>query len=1360
MKDFAEQEEPSPLDPTSPASDDNDNLPPIPTRLQPWHKKNEEQRFEELETYGESVLDDNKDDLLDRDPSLRMEQSPSDDMFSGNKKGYPFLDSLALKEEEGAPLDMVYSTDQSEQGDRHFMSPTSTTEEEVPNNNIRQSVDTFFGTSFLVAHDDEENKEEEVDLFGADPFDPFNTGVFGYQSPSKDADDDEPQYDSAAAAATTSGSSSMDEVQPPATPRFETNFDNIPSNESDKYIEEDVKPRMSSDSMMGFSVSQSGTDTSYELSPRASNDTMGEFKADAGDLIEDATYEDDAVDGRPMQQTTVLYDDVQQQSQPAGDHDVPGSFIMQPLQFPSDMADDGKRVPGPKSNPLSGNLIVCKSNGRGDFLIQEVDISENKPVPVLSAKLLTNELKMRLARSSAVSNNTRIVGVTSVLSLAAGVHRVQGRARVRVAALAEVLVVGNSKNGAMNKIRLVAVWKWGYNPGGVSLVSLQSVLTTKTIDDGSNEYNPNTLQVADGLLFLGGRDMSSGPVVFIAKPAVRDSWTSVPITNSTAETVSALATTNDANPYIAVGFNDGRISIWSYDLAVRTNRISAEQATSLLRLLGHIRGELDVSDLSDRDCLWPHERFFSTVSSSNSHSRPQNYIPTHVEEPQCTSLSWIKPSSSGISTLPLLAASFSSGIAIYHVPSADQNASAPGVNVIPPLAQAKFLTYQEKSEIDEMTATTFTNFRKPKATLTWYDLGPRSPPCVAMIFEHEQVSFESGSITVLDRNPVHRLCLCAIDIPWYGSVDISDPETNQDHRAIGVLCQNDVNLATPTIVDSPTTGSIVCYTGGNFLTCKPTLASSTFYRIRADGFFSSISCPVSSLSLGLDSNGSVYFGSVNNVVKSNYRDTVLSVFSLISCNGQGDNSETTHHARIPSQRYWLLISNSGDSKMNVLPHDQREEDFPDGGEEVIKTGAVTNVLCELTCGENPISGLVPGRVVKEQGGIRIAVLYSTGFFGGNIGFGEDESERSRTHTRISPSPVAYAIIDLDEAMKHRGSTPFTLRHGRDVAFLPPARTDDGFYCSSLVVLDPSGSSLSMTTAISSSTLPEGENEVIVESIGKCSLQYEGIEGRRVFVLLNGNNPEVLVAGYSELVGLPCLVICKHSLEKDNNSNQLTLVEGTDQGHRMWLKAGEEVMALVELPRQNQSTRGNIAVATQQRVMILSVVGSISVIAEVEAFLTCTTLSPIGSHCVAFSASTGACGGGITRIRYLSCLQNTGHGIISTLPSPRHGKANSLLAAIRPDRIVYSNSQGSIRHANDEEDDSSFIVPLSQTRPVFLLEPLIANALCQGKSQGVNAATSSDVQTLLRVIIEKLEGKSHHFLTVITRALVHLELELP
>ena len=1328
MKDFAEQEEPSPLDPVSPVGD---NLATTPTRQQPWHRKNDQQLVEEA--YGESILDNRADG--DRDPSPRMEQSMTGDMLP-TSNDYPFLDSLVTKEEErlgGSPLDMVYSTDRSEEGDRHYMSPASTAEEDVSADS-KQNVNSFFGTSFLAPKEDDSEEDENAvnsnDLFHFDPFEKIPSGALSHESPSN--------IDEVDLRITRSDSSSVEEEQQtPATPRFEANFDEIPSNESDDYVEEEIKPRMSSESMLGYSFSPSGTETSFDLSPRASSETMGEFKADAGDLIEDTTYEDEVVDELPpVHHATLLYDDVQQPSYSANEHDIiPGSFIIQPLQFPLDVANGGGLEP--KTNPLTGNLIVCTSNGTGNFFIKEVDISRNKPITVLSANFLTNELKMRLSRSSAVSKNTKIVGVNSVLSLTAGVHRVQGRARVRVAALAEVLVIGNSKNGAMSKLRLVAVWKWGYNPGGVSLASLQSVLTTKTIDNSSFQYNPATLQVADGLLFLGGRDMSAGPVVFIAKPAVRDSWTSVPITNSTAETVSALATSNDTNPYVAVGFNDGRISVWSYDIAVRTNRISAGQTTSLLRLLHHIRGELDVSDLSDSDCLWPHDRFFTKTSSSSSQS--QKYTPASIEEAQCSSLSWIKPSSSGISSLSLLAASFSSGIAVYHIRSEDdKQTSVP--EIIPPLAQAKFLTHDEESDINEVTATTSIDFRKPRGILTWYDLGPRSSPCLAMIFQHEQVSFDTTTATVVEKTAVHRLCLCAIDIPWYGSSELVDLETKQDHRAIGVLCQNDVNLTSPVILDSPTTGSIVCYTGGNFLTFHPTLASASSSRIKADGFFSSLSCPVSSSILGLDSNGGVYLGNVDAAIKSKYNDIALSVFSLLSCNGEEEESELT-----PSLRYWLLISNSGDRKMEALPHDQRIDDSSKGDDEVIKTGAVTDVLCELTCGENPVSGLVPSRLVKEEGGLRVAVLYSTDHFGGNAGLSEGEWNRSRTQTRINPSPVAYAVIDLDEAMKCRGLTPFTLRHGRDVAFLPPTQSVDGSYCSALVVLDPSGLSISTTTIIRTSPVSEGGDEAVVESIGKCSLHYEGIEGHRVFALFNCNNLEVLVAGYSEDVGLPCLVVCKHSLEKDSNSNQLNLVEGTDQGHRLWLKAGEEVIALVELPSQNQSSRSNIAVATQQRVLILSMVGSISIIAEVEAFLTCTTLSPIGSHCVAFSASTGPCGGGISRIMYLSCLQNVGnHGIISILPSPGNVKSNTLLTAVRPDRIIYTDSQGGIRHAIEENDGSSFAVPLSHTRPVFLLEPLVANALCQDKWLGSNAAKSSDVQSLLRTIIEKFGRKESSF----------------
>ncbi len=51
----------------------------------------------------------------------------------------------------------------------------------------------------------------------------------------------------------------------------------------------------------------------------------------------------------------------------------------------------------------------------------------------------------------------------------------------------------------------MAVWRWGYNPSGTTHASLQSVLIMDSINGGdSRSYDPKTLQVADGLLFLGG----------------------------------------------------------------------------------------------------------------------------------------------------------------------------------------------------------------------------------------------------------------------------------------------------------------------------------------------------------------------------------------------------------------------------------------------------------------------------------------------------------------------------------------------------------------------------------------------------------------------------------------------------------------------------------------------------------------------------------------------------------------------------------------------------------------------------------------------------------------------------------------
>ena len=1033
--------------------------------------------------------------------------------------------------------------------------------------------------------------------------------------------------------------------------------------------------------------------------------------------------------------------------------DVPqivGSFHVQRLSFGTRTNVAATDSAKPCQNPLSGNMIICRRRQQ-DVYIEEYDFNNSNgptsssshvnPVAVVSACVSVDEIKVKLTRTNCVGVD--VLGVSSILSLAAGLHRVKGRVRVRVAALVEICIA--SSRLSINKIRIVVVWRWGYDPTGTTLTSLQSVLTMDSIGhDKSNRYDPKTLQVADGLLFFGGHsrntttnEAKSVASIFVAKPAARLSWTAVPFPDNSSMVVT-LAVNNDSRPYLAVGMSDGSIRVLTYNLAARTNRLSVQnQSSSLLPTLCYMRGELDVKELGDDDYLWSKgERFHSMSNRGGAEILPFSQCSSTDHERfgdargQCTSLAWIQYESSGISSLPLLAAAFSSGIAIYSVvPPPFQSAHNPRqqLSVIPrilPLAQSKFTSSIEESEIESVSQATQTVFRKPNAEIGWFDLGPRSPPGLTLLFEHEMLSFQRQSNELISRSCLTRLCLCAIDI----LVEM-DGKNDMPH-AIGIICQKELDVDEGdgiSIVNISAKSEIVCYSSGSLLKCQP-MVRETLYANESnrsiDSYFSSLLRPISSVALGLDSDGSVYHGVLKSAVRAD--DVMLTVFSTTSCTK--DMSPP-----VLSKRHWLLISSPGDATSDVTITNSLSVDAGHGG-------ASTDILFELTCAENPIAGLVPQRIAKEDGGRRVAVMFSSGYFGGN--YLPDVVKRVRTHTEIPINSIAYTILDIEHGLKDRGSASFKLLHGRDVAFLPPLQTEDGHYCSSLVVLDVSGSNLSVTTVISSSILSE-INDKVVESVQMCSLQYECIEGRRVFLLLNGEQPEILLSGHST-DGRSCLLRSMHSLISDSVGGFLrsTLVENNGFGQRIYLRPGEEVVSVLELPKHMGATNANVAVATQERVMILSAGNLFAIVTEMDLHVTSTSLSPLGSHCVAFFASIGD---GRSRLMYLSCLEGKGnYGVIATLPSSRYGKSNLQLAAIRPDRFVYLSSHSSLQMIDEGENLNVFTKPMTHTRPLFLLEPLIANALCQDQARGTDAASNDYVQLCLRTIIEKFGRKDVAF----------------
>ncbi|KAL9183263.1 hypothetical protein ACHAXT_005050 [Thalassiosira profunda] len=939
---------------------------------------------------------------------------------------------------------------------------------------------------------------------------------------------------------------------------------------------------------------------------------------------------------------------------------------------------DSGRIAAPVANPSSGNLIACLHPQNGEFVIEELlgAAAGGRPVTVVSARVQQEELAEKL---QGIGINAKVLGISSILSLSAGIHRVRGRGRVRVAALMELYVAGNDNSGGcLKKMRIVGVWRWGYSqpraPSGIARASFQSVLTLLDVE-ADGYFDPKTMQVADGLLFLGGhlngrnvdsREAASTAAVFVAKPSVKDGWLAMPA-GSGAKAAVALAVSQKDAPHIAVGLSDGTVSVYSYDRVARTNRnVQRNQASpsAMLQLVCRIDCESDLGSLAEDACLWPNGENFSSAEAGSHH--------------QNMSLEWINnASSSGASVLPLLACASSSGLSVYHVQPdhLNQQQQPETIPTTKPLAMTMY---------SKVTATR-KSLLAPK--VGWLDMGPRRPPALALLL------MEQGGRRAM-------LCLCAIDIPWYGGM-----EPSSRHRSIGNICQMKVDVCGgPSLVASPRGSGIALWSGEQLLLCEATT--------NAKGVLHS---PVSSPPLGLDSFGCAYQG--NPSANENHADSILSVFSVTACEDIDGSSS------IPTQRHWLMTST------------------------VEETGRVTSVpLFELTCGESPTSELIPERVIKEAQGSRAAVVFSAGFFGGGT---------SSSRTRIRSNPVAYAILDITAGLGNRGSSSFELRRGRDVAFLPPKVTpasEGGFYCSSLVVLDDDGASLSITTLITSSVLPEGENERVVESIQKCSLQYEGIEGRRVFSLLSGEKPDILLYGFSKVVRRSCLLLSRHRLERDSISNQLTLIESTELGHRLWLDEGEEILSLIELPLQDQAKRANIAIASQQRVMIISVAssGALTIVAEVGAHLTCGSLIPLGSHCVAFSAETSGSSGS-SCLMYLSCLaeveRGSNHGSIATLPTK--ARDTVLPLAMFPDRCVYLNKHSALktiasRDGESNDEDHSFEFPQSHTHPLLLLEPLVANALCGDGRGGRDAASNADVQSTLLSIIEKFGRKYHAF----------------
>jgi hypothetical protein len=93
--------------------------------------------------------------------------------------------------------------------------------------------------------------------------------------------------------------------------------------------------------------------------------------------------------------------------------------------------------------------------------------------------------------------------------------------------------------------------------------------------------------------------------------------------------------------------------------------------------------------------------------------------------------------------------------------------------------------------------------------------------------------------------------------------------------------------------------------------------------------------------------------------------------------------------------------------------------------------------------------------------------------------------------------------------------------------------------------------------------------------------------------------------------------------------------------------------------------------------------------------------------------------------------------LATLPSPHAGHDVYQLTAVRPDRFCYTNTSSAVRLVEQGESAHKFLLPTAITRPALLLEPMVANALCESDSP-------DESTSVLRTIIERFGRKVASF----------------
>ena len=320
---------------------------------------------------------------------------------------------------------------------------------------------------------------------------------------------------------------------------------------------------------------------------------------------------------------------------------------------------------------------------------------------------------------------------------------------------------------------------------------------------------------------------------------------------------------------------------------------------------------------------------------------------------------------------------------------------------------------------------------------------------------------------------------------------------------------------------------------------------------------------------------------------------------------------------------------------------------------------------------------------------------------------------SLTHNSQALSLLADIVVLVDFS----GEIPsIVVSPGRDAAFFPEdgANTAQGF------ILSIDGSSVTMFdfNRIDGLTTTSSFRPLL----GVRS-ESDYIDCQRILIFSDDRKLNMAVLGIRPVDNRVCFVAGDvGDVTVTTLTGCTSLLPNLSADRSFLFNDSEEVFTVIGLQGDGSGYR-NFAMTTSNRILILS--SSLSVSAESLNDRT-SGLSPIGSFAVCY-ASYG-------KVRYLCCLdQPMSTGVVASLGQSSNDCSSYVLLAVRPDRLILYSSTSASNLCEPAQNSNVIYLPIPSTRPVLLLEPMIANAVCIGQKKHLSTP-------ILHLVIEKFGRK--------------------